>query len=476
MQEVLLDYGDSKMRIALPDSAIILRLSEVDTDPPAIDNAAATLAALRSPLESPPLRELAGPGKRAVIGFPDRVKGGVQSTSHRKTAIPLIVRELLEGGCRLEDVTLLCAPGLHRMNTLEEWHCYLGRNIVDMFWPDRLLNHDAEAPDIVDYGRDDMGNAVQFNRRMAEADVPIVVGHCAGNPYGGYSGGYKMLVTGHTSRQSIASHHCPETMHREDWLGASPHSRQREQFRSIGEAIERGMGRKVFGVDAVIGRKSQVLDVKAGLLGAVEEATWPLAARRTNYYLDMDEPADVLIMGLPRNFHYGPGMGSNPILMSLAVGGQLSRCWRAFREGGVVIAAAICDGWFNEHWFPSYEETYRAMQDYCSAEDFLASAEALRISTDPDYCWRYSTMYAYHPFHAMSMISGGSVLHKRTSAVYIAGARAPGYARGMGFTATKSVAEALEQARRHVGANPRILCTPDCFSGGVGVHLQRRNQ
>ena len=47
----------------------------------------------------------------------------------------------------------------------------------------------------------------------------------------------------------------------------------------------------------------------------------------------MPEPADVLIMGLPRNFHYGPGMGTNPILANLAIGGQLSRCWNVFREG-----------------------------------------------------------------------------------------------------------------------------------------------
>jgi hypothetical protein len=95
--------------------------------------------------------------------------------------------------------------------------------------------------------------------------------------------------------------------------------------------------------------------VKAGELEAVEGATWPLADQRTNVHLAIKEPADILVIGLPRNFHYGPGMGSNPILVSLAIGGQLSRCWHAFREGGVIIAAAICDGWFNPLWFPSYD-------------------------------------------------------------------------------------------------------------------------
>jgi nickel-dependent lactate racemase len=472
MQEVLLDYGDSHMRVELPDAAAVIRYGHSYTDPPAVDPVAATRKALQEPLESLPLQALAGPGKKVVIGFPDRVKGGAQANSHRKTSIPMVVEELLKAGTRIEDITLLCCGGLHRKNTLEEWYWYLGKDIVNRFWPDRLINHDAEAPDLCNFGVDGMGNVVQCNRLMAEADLSIVIGHCAGNPYGGYSGGYKMVVTGLAGWHSIASHHCPSTMHRDDWLGASPHSHMRHQFRSIGQAMEKGMGKKFFAVDAVLGQKSQVLDVKAGELGAVERATWPLADKRTNIPVDMPEPADVLVMGLPRNFHYGPGMGTNPILMSLGIGGQLSRCWHAFREGGVIIAASICDGWFNADWFPSYQETYEAFQKYCTAPEFLASEEALRISTDPGYLYKYSNYYTYHPFHAMSMLTGGCVPLTRCSAVFIIGAKTPRYARGMGFIPVRTYEEAMERTQKLIGRNPRILCTPECFSGGVPVHLQ----
>jgi nickel-dependent lactate racemase len=383
----------------------------------------------------------------------------------------MIVDDLLKGGAKLENITLLCATGLHRKNTLEEWYWYLGKEIVDRFWPDRLVNHDAEAPDLCEFGKDAMGNVVQCNRLIVEADLPIVVGHCSGNPYGGYSGGYKMVVTGLSGWRSIASHHAPGTMHRRDWMGASTDSHMRRQFKSIGQAMERGMGKKFFAVDAVLGQKSQVLDVKAGDLDAVEAATWPLADRRTNVYLDMAEPADILVIGLPRNFHYGPGMGTNPILMSLAVGGQLSRCWHAFREGGVVIVASICEGWFNPHWFPSYEETYRALQKYCTAAEFIEAEEAAEIVNHYDYRFQYSNQYTYHPFHAMSMISGGSAALLWTSAVFMPGAKAPGYARGMGFIPTSTFEEAMEKAKKIVGQHPRILCTPECFTGGVAVHL-----
>lgn len=475
MKTEKIDYGDGHLEINLPDSATVVRYRHTYDDPPAVDPFEATREALDSPLGMAPLKELGGPTKKVVIGFPDRVKGGVHDTAHRRVALPMIIDDLVGAGTPIENITLLCAVGLHRQNTLEEWNWYLGKKIVDQFYPGRLVNHDAEDPNMVDLGTDAMGNVVHVSPLIAEADIPIIIGHCTGNPYGGFSGGYKMLVTGHTSAACIASHHAPGTMHRDDWLGASTDSMMRRQFQSIGEAIERGIGKKVFCVDAVLGQKSQQLAVAAGGISEVEDATWPLAKQRTNIELHIDEKADVLVFGLPRNFHYGPAMGTNPILMNLAVGGQLSRCWNAFKEGGVLIVASVCDGWFNDSWFPSYEETYEKLINYNNAADFLASEESRRIARNVDYLFKYSNQYTYHPFHAMSMTSGGAVPAQRCSEMIMVGAQAPKYAKGMGWATLSTFDEAMKQAERYVGRSPRVLCTPEAFSGGVGVHLHSRN-
>ena len=68
-------------------------------------------------------------------------------------------------------------------------------------------------------------------------------------------------------------------MLREDWLGGAIRSHMRRQFKSIGEAIEDRTGKQYFAVDAVIGQKGDVLDVKAGRIASVEKATWPLAGK-----------------------------------------------------------------------------------------------------------------------------------------------------------------------------------------------------
>lgn len=472
MKSVDLDYGTTKMSIDLPDSAVVVRYGETYLDPPAVDPVEATRAALDAPLESPPLIELAGPDKTAVIVFPDRVKGGAHPLAHRRVSIPMVVEDLLAGGCVLENITLICAQGLHRGNTYEEWLWYLGPDIVNSFWPNRIINHDAEGSDLLDLGVDEMGNSVQTNKRAIDADISVLIGHCAANPYGGFSGGYKMLVTGLAGRSSIASHHSPQTMHRRDWLGGTADSHMRTQFESIGRAIEERTGTSFFAVDAVLGQRGDVLDVKAGRISAVEKATWPLASQRSSVVLpELEEPADVLVVGMPRDFHYGPGMGTNPILMSLGIGAQFSRCYNALRPDAVVIAASWCDGWFNDHWFPSYRETYTSLQSYSTATQFLESDEAHRISVDNEYCFSYSNAYTYHPYHAMSMISGGSVPLKWCSQAYVVGAQAPGYARGMGYRTMGSVPDALRDAERYVGKNPRILCTPESFSGGMAVNL-----
>lgn len=188
MQDIELDYGDGKMAVALPDTAIIVRYGQTYTDPPKVDPVEATRQALANPGEMPPLSELAGPDKKIAIAFPDRVKGGSHALAHRKVAIPLVVEELLKGGAKLENITLVCAMGLHRKNTVEEWREYLGHRIVDQFWPDRLVNHDAEDPKLLRLGTDAWGNIVECNPIVGNADIAIVIGHCSGNPYGGFSG------------------------------------------------------------------------------------------------------------------------------------------------------------------------------------------------------------------------------------------------------------------------------------------------
>jgi len=197
--------------------------------------------------------------------------------------------------------------------------------------------------------------------------------------------------------------------------------------------------------------------VTAGTIPEVEPASWPLAGARTDVELQ-GEPYDVLLLGMPRTFHYGPGMGSNPILMMQACGAGVVRAKNALVRKPIVIAASICDGWFNDDDFPSYRPAFELLQTVDHPRDMTAFHDDL--STDPVLVDKYRTQFGYHPFHAFSMIYMGGVALDQTSAVIVAGAKQPGLARAMGARTTPSVEAALDLAAELVGRTPRVLVVP----------------
>jgi hypothetical protein len=465
---VTLEYGDGAMDVDLPPGAVVVEPGSLYRDPePTEDPLVLTRRALERPLGLPPLRKLVGPGAKVVIAFPDRVKGGAHATAHRRITVPLLLEELDAAGVRSQDVTLLCAVGLHRKNTRAEMEELLGPQVVHRVPRLRLVNHDAEDPEgMVRLGETEDGDVVEVNRLVLEADLAVVLGHTLGNPYGGYSGGYKMPCTGLVGWRSIRCHHTPATLYRQDFVPVSPHSRFRAQLRRIGEAIESAMKHPFFAVDAVLNGQNQQLAVFAGRLADVEAATWPLAGQRTEVRIP-GEPADVLLLGIPRTFHYGPGMGTNPLLFKQAIGASLARAWGALKPYPVVVAACVCDGWFNDEWFPAYRQIYDLLQR-CHAPEELVRYED-EVCTDPEWVRRYRYGYAYHPFHGFSMAYLGGLADRYARAVYVVGAREPGIARGVGCIPVKSVEEALRHARRHVGESPKILVVPQLSR--VQVHL-----
>jgi len=192
--------------------------------------------------------------------------------------------------------------------------------------------------------------------------------------------------TGLTTWRSIRSHHTPASLHRPDFVPITPHSHFRDQLRSIGRRMESTAPQQFFTVDAVINARSEQVAVLAGRIPAVEQATWPAATARVELEVP-GEPAQVLVVGVPLSFHYGNGMGSNPLLLMQAIAAALSRSAGAMVEHPVVIATAVCDGWFNEAEFPSYRATYAALQTCAHVSELMAHED--RLCTDPAYVAAY---------------------------------------------------------------------------------------
>ncbi len=469
------EYGQGVMSANLPDNTDVFIPGVTVPDPEHIPEdkiEEETRKSILNPVGMEPLSKLAKKGSKVTIVFPDRVKGGEQPTSHRKTSIKIILEELYKAGVEKKDILLICSNGLHRKNTKEEILGVLGKEIFNEFWyTHQIINHDSEDYDhLVDLGTTKRGDPVLMNKYVYDSDVAILIGHTQGNPYGGYSGGYKHCATGITHWRCIGSHHNPEVMHRKDFTPVSGHSLMRTKFNEIGEHMEECMGKKFFCCDAVLDTKSRQIQIDSGEAHEVMARQWPVADKRT-YVKWAEKKYDVLVFGMPQFFHYGEGMGTNPIMLMQALSAQVIRHRRIMSDKCVIICSSICNGYFHDELWPYTREMYDMFQ-----KDFMNVLPDMdRVSeyfaTNEEYIRKYRYTNAFHPFHGFSMIACGHIAEMNTSAIYIVGAQEPGYARGMGLKTRATFEEALEDAKRkYVGENPNILALPLAFKTAA-VHL-----
>ncbi|MBI9094988.1 MAG: DUF2088 domain-containing protein [Sphaerochaeta sp.] len=473
--KIELEYGKGTMTATLPDNTDVFIPGVTLADPPFIPEdkvEAQTLRSLRNPIGMEPLSHLAKPGHKVVIIFPDRVKGGEQATSHRKVSIKLILEELYTAGVAKKDILLLCSNGLHRKNTDKEILGILGSNLYSQFAPShQIMNHDSEDYEhLVDLGVTEVGDPVLMNKYVYDADLAILIGHVQGNPYGGYSGGYKHSATGITHWKSIATHHVPSVMHRDDFTPVSGHSLMRTKFNQISMHMEDCMGKKFFCCDAVLDTKSRQIAVYSGYAKEMMELSWIEADKRT-YVPFAEKKYDVIVFGMPQFFHYGEGMGTNPVMMMQALSAQVIRHKRIMSDKCVIICSSLCNGYFHDELWPYTRKMYEMFQkdEMNILPDMNRYGEY--FATNEEYIRQYRYCNAFHPFHGFSMISCGHIAEMNTSAIYIVGAQEPGIARGMGLKTRATFEEALEDAKKKfVGDNPNILALPLAFKTAA-VHL-----
>ena len=471
------EYGQGYMEANLPDNTDVFIPGETVPDPLFLMNIEEeTRRSILNPIGVPTISKQVKKGSKVVIVFPDKVKGGFLEDSHRKVSIPLIIEECLKAGVEKRDIRLICSNGLHRKNTREEIRSLLGEKVFEEFWwSNRITNHDSEDWDnLVDLGYDDMGSTVIMNKEVFEADLAVLIGHVLGNPYGGYSGGYKHCSTGITHWKSISSHHVPHVMHREDFTPVNNQSLMRRKFDSIGMHMEKCMGKKFFTCDAVLDTVSRQIAVFTGYAAEIQPLSWKVADKRT-YIPWAEKKYDVMVFGMPQAFHYGNGMGTNPILMLQAISAQIIRHKRILSDNCVVICSSVCNGYFHDEEFPAYRSVYEIFQkDYHNTLPDLEKYSEY-FAHNREYIDKYRFNYGYHPYHAFSMISCGHIAEKHCAAIYIVGAIEPGYARGMSMKTRATFEEALKDARKYVGDNPNILALPRTFKLS-SVHLGMKKE
>ncbi|WP_099867971.1 lactate racemase domain-containing protein [Pararhizobium haloflavum] len=451
-KRIAVDYGDRKIDIDVPNEAVVVEYE----DPPLLENPEeAILAALRNPLDSPPLADLARPGMKVAIGFDDITRPNLPP----RTILPIIVDELNRAGVPDRDILLINACSNHRKNTRSELANHLGPAIFNRFWRSgQIRNHDcADQEGLIYFGVTESGRHVEHNRDFMEADLQIYQGNVSAQPWRGFTG--TGVIVGLASTRSIASHHSfntiPDPMRKSRKTGAKKVGMKEEMTAFLEEAT----GKKTFYVNAVTATGGRFINVFAGSAGAVSAPAWELATKSVSRKVPQ---ADVLIVGLPPAYSYGSSDNTLIAAVGALVPPRYSPAGPVLREGGVVIAMSPSRGQIDLARYPSYQD----------AADLYARCHRVREMVDheaefdarPQYRHPYHDGFGYPPLHAFWLFYELEYTLDRAGAVVMAGTTNPGAFRSLGITPTTDFESAWKIAERHCGKNPVTVVAPTFWS------------
>jgi len=194
-------YGKSHIPYTFPDDAPLTTLSSnLHALKAAPDQAKTVLEALRNPIGSPRLRELAK-GKQHILIITSDHTRPVPS----KVTLPLLLDEIRCGNPQA-DIHILVATGVHRATGAAELLEKFGEHITQR---ETILVHDAFDEKKLTYkGKLPSGCDFSVDTQVDWADLVVAEGFIEPHFFAGFSGGRKAILPGIASAGSVMSNHC----------------------------------------------------------------------------------------------------------------------------------------------------------------------------------------------------------------------------------------------------------------------------
>ncbi len=199
MVDVWLPYGKSDVCARVPARNLLGSIEPKET-PGAPDPAAEVERALKEPIGTKRLSEIANPESKVAIVVDDM-------TRHAPTPVmlPPVLAELNAAGVKDENVTVIFGSGTHRAVKPEEAARLIGEETLSRV---KTVSHDCKAQDLVYVGTTKKhGNKVLLNRVFAEADVKVLLGDVGFHYYAGYGGGRKSVMPAISCEETIKHNH-----------------------------------------------------------------------------------------------------------------------------------------------------------------------------------------------------------------------------------------------------------------------------
>lgn len=308
------------LRLAIPEGNY-LGSAEPAPLPAAPDPAAEVKRALREPIGSPSLAELARGRKRVTIAVTDLTR-----YCPDELIVDPLLAELARAGLPRSAITFVVGLGSHRPMTGPEIAAKLGSGVAERY---RILNHAwRDEANLEDLGTEH-GFPLQVNREVVRADLRITTGVIEPHLFAGYSGGAKTMVIGAGGHATIGATHGYEVLsHPSSRLGYAD-----SIFRRFINAAGERVGVE-FVVNLVIDPEQRLHRAFAGHPTAVYHAG--VTAAQRVFEAPVSGMADIVVSvpGAPKNLNfYQATRACYPAILGPAP---------VLRPGGIVIVPAPC--------------------------------------------------------------------------------------------------------------------------------------
>ncbi len=494
----LLWYGEDLLDVKMPaGTRVVYPKPAIPAIP---DRDAGIRYALAHPEEMDPLEALLRPGMKVTVAIDDISKPlpKMWRPDVRESVLHILLEMLAAKG--VSDIHLILATAYHRrMEPFEIRHA-VGSKIFDAFYPERLYNHDGEAPDgMVELGVTGHGEHVRINRRAAESDLLIYV-NISLVPMGG---GHQSVAVGLSDYGALKAHHNPEVIAQCDSYFDHTRSALTASTDRMGRLVNQHL--KVFHVETVVNNqmfdprmaffvknedhytlldrtsfrvsqaalkqlpraaKRKILfsvpapyGVTAIHAGATEPAhAKTLAYSYAQYCVPVEGQSDVVIFGIPFISPYNVNTMLNPLLVRVLALGYFFNMYRGMpvvKNNGVMILTHPLYDQFDPRHHAAYNEFFHRVLPESTDSAVLEKYED-EFAHNPEYIRMYREGYGYHGVHPFYMWYWGENGHRHLGKVIVVGAEDRMAAKVMGWECAGSMEEALEMAQSHVGRPPSI--------------------
>jgi nickel-dependent lactate racemase len=310
METIALPYGHEERTVAIPKANLAWVVGPKHA-PRIPDIATAVREAIRNPIGSPTLAELAARhGKRTLLLVDDSTRSTPQAL-----VLPILLDELNAAGIPDSEITAMIALGTHRRMEHHEVKHRVSQQVLDRI---PVVNLSQDPKDFVDLGVTPLGVPIQVSRQYLETPITIAIGNIIPHMYAGWAGGAKMVQPGVTSALTTGRTHLIAGPRVYEILG-NPENDVRHEMEDI--AIRSGLK---FIVNVVLDAAGAVAGVVAGDVVKAHRAG--VAIARPIYTIDLEEKADIVVAS------------SHPADRDLWQGFKpVNNCGMLVKDGGTLI-------------------------------------------------------------------------------------------------------------------------------------------